>query len=116
MIPGLRVIFGIAGITGTKHDQYRDCIDIAVKIAFALNNSGNTYQNITEILGSSIMKLITILILILMLFHEPYIRNNLPAIFVSAKPHPKGGGGGKGGKKKVKYIERKKKTKIEGTT
>lgn len=56
---GKTLIEKYTSITGTKHDQYRDCIDIAVKIAFALNNSGNTYQNITEILGSSIMKLIT---------------------------------------------------------
>ena len=45
--------------TGYNLELYRDCVDIAVKIAFVLNNSGNTYKNLNEILDSQVIKLIT---------------------------------------------------------
>lgn len=45
--------------TGFSTDKYRDCIDIAVKIAFVLNNSGNSYENFDEIMNSQVIKLVT---------------------------------------------------------
>ena len=45
--------------TGYNKEKYRDCIDIAVKIAFVLNNSGNSYENFDEIMNSQVIKLIT---------------------------------------------------------
>lgn len=45
--------------TGYNPKLYRDCVDVAVKIAFVLNNSGNTYRNLNEIMDSEMIKLIT---------------------------------------------------------
>lgn len=45
--------------TGLAKDKWRDCIDIAVKISFALNNSGNTYKDLSELMSSQVIKLIT---------------------------------------------------------
>ena len=45
--------------TGFAPEKYRDCIDIAVKVAFVLNNSGNSYRNFDEIMNSQVIKLIT---------------------------------------------------------
>ena len=46
-------------ITGYDKTKYRDCIDIAVKIAFVLNNSGSSYKNLEDIMNSQVIKLIT---------------------------------------------------------
>lgn len=46
-------------ITGYNKDQYRDCIDIAVKIAFALKKDDTQYKRVEEIINSTAIKLIT---------------------------------------------------------
>jgi len=45
--------------TGYGPKLYRDCVDIAVKIAFVLNNSGNTYKDLNELMSSQAIKLVT---------------------------------------------------------
>lgn len=46
-------------ITGFNKVQYRDCIDVAVKIAFSLTKDDTQYKQIEEILNSTAIKLIT---------------------------------------------------------
>jgi hypothetical protein len=45
--------------TGFASDKFRDCIDIAVKLAFGLNNDKNIYKNIDKVLQSEIVLFIT---------------------------------------------------------
>ena len=45
--------------TGYHLKLYRDCIDIAVKSAFVLKNSGNNYLNLNELMQSKVIQLVT---------------------------------------------------------
>jgi len=49
----------LKSVTGYSKDQYRDCIDVAVKIAFSLKKDDTQYKKIEEILNSTAIKLIT---------------------------------------------------------
>lgn len=45
--------------TGFAPDKFRDCIDIAVKLAFGLNNEKSIYKNIDEVVKSEIVLWVT---------------------------------------------------------
>ena len=45
--------------TGYDKNEWRDCIDVAVKLAFGLNNDPNVYKSINEVMSSGSIKLIT---------------------------------------------------------
>ena len=45
--------------TGFSYDNFRDCIDIAVKLAFGLNSDLNNYGSLAELMKSQTIKFIT---------------------------------------------------------
>jgi len=45
--------------TGFASDKFRDCIDIAVKLAFGLNSDVSSYENLLDLIKSQTVKFIT---------------------------------------------------------
>lgn len=47
------------GLLGSQSHQWRDCIDVAVKLAFELNQSSQKFSNLKEVLSSEIIGIIS---------------------------------------------------------
>jgi hypothetical protein len=56
---GKEIIKKFQSITGYSKEQYRDCIDIAVKLGLLLNLDQTQYTTIEKIIGSEVAKLVT---------------------------------------------------------
>jgi hypothetical protein len=56
---GKKLIDKFKSITGYSKEQYRDCIDIAVKLGLLFNLEETQYKNIDDIMNSQVVKLIT---------------------------------------------------------
>jgi hypothetical protein len=50
---------GFNKVTGYSPEQWRDCIDVAVKLAFLLNEDTLQYQSVVDIMSSEQVKLVT---------------------------------------------------------